>query len=108
AVVAPAHATVVSRRAKLVTPGTFSLVTCWANAGAAVRRAIAIERHARMGELLYARMMLRKAPRAPGRAPGRPCGPGRPGRPWGPGRAGRPGRSGGPGRSGRWRASENF
>src|SRR5262249_33436931 len=48
AVVAPPQATVVSRRAKLVTPGTVSLVTCWASAGATVIKAIAIERHARM------------------------------------------------------------
>src|SRR5688572_8940199 len=33
--VAPPHATVVSSRAKLVTPGTFSLVTCWASTDSA-------------------------------------------------------------------------
>src|SRR5438132_5421981 len=39
AFVAPAHATVVSSFAKLVTPGTFSLVTCCAAAGADPRNA---------------------------------------------------------------------
>src|ERR1700694_1367667 len=32
---APEHATVVSMRARLVTPGIVSLVTCWAPAGEA-------------------------------------------------------------------------
>src|SRR5690349_6963617 len=40
-VVAPPHATVVSRRAKLVTPGTGDFVTCCADAEPALRNATA-------------------------------------------------------------------
>src|SRR5215470_15234909 len=44
-VVAPAHATVVSSRAKLVTPGTVALVTCCAPAGLDERHATRVTPH---------------------------------------------------------------
>src|SRR5439155_21942511 len=66
AVVAPPHATVVSRRAKFVTPGIVSFVTCCAAAVAATS-ASAIERHARMGMAPSRRIMLRNAVSAPPR-----------------------------------------
>src|SRR5438270_11659837 len=53
AVVAPPHATVVSSRAKFVTPGTDCFVTCCARSGTAVaRRAIRTGTCKRMRELL--------------------------------------------------------
>src|SRR5262245_13826129 len=69
AVVAPPQATVVSSRAKLVTPGTSCLVTCWAIAGATAISAIAIERDARMRVApLRAHHATKRADRATGRA----------------------------------------
>src|SRR5262249_11040188 len=67
--VARRQATVVSSRAKLVTPGTSCLVTCWAIAGATAISAIAIERDARMRVApLRAHHATKRADRATGRA----------------------------------------
>src|SRR5262245_29779237 len=70
ALVAPPHATVVSRRVKLIAPGTSCLVTCCAPAGRDPSSAIATkmrERRRTMESPLRNRrpIILRKAPLSP-------------------------------------------